>query len=42
MKHCIECGCLMPDKHIGDVCEVCQDERDGMVSDRVREEVDTS
>lgn len=26
MKHCIMCGCLMDDKHEGDICECCVDE----------------
>ena len=38
MRECIECGCLMDDDHDGDVCECCQDERGGTISDRVREE----
>ena len=38
MKRCIECGCLMDDDHDGDVCEVCLEERDGTVSDRVKAE----
>lgn len=38
MKRCLECGCLMPDDHDGDVCEVCLEERDGTVSDRMKAE----
>lgn len=38
MKNCIECGCLMSDNHIGDICEVCRDERGDTVSDRLRKE----
>lgn len=26
MKHCTECGCLMPDEHEEDICECCQDD----------------
>ena len=26
MKYCIECGCIMPDTHDGDICECCLDE----------------
>ena len=26
MKYCIECGCIMPDDHEGDICECCLDE----------------
>lgn len=26
MKRCKMCGCLMDDKHIGDVCECCLDD----------------
>lgn len=37
MKYCIECGCIMPDKHVGDICEVCLDERGDTISDRLRE-----
>ena len=35
MKHCKECGCLMPDAHEADVCEVCTEEMGGLVSDGV-------
>lgn len=27
MKHCIECGCNMPDNHESNICECCQDDR---------------
>ena len=36
MKHCIECGCLMPDSHESDVCEVCYEEMDGQRSEMTR------
>lgn len=36
MKHCKECGCLMPDTHELDVCEVCIEEMGGLKSDIVR------
>lgn len=36
MKYCKECGCIIPDDHESDTCEVCQDERDGTISDGVR------
>lgn len=26
MKYCIMCGCIMDDKHEGDVCECCLDD----------------
>lgn len=39
MKYCIECGCIMPDSHDGDMCEICQDERGGTLPDSLREEV---
>ena len=39
MKRCVECGCLMPDSHISDVCEVCTDEMDGLQSDKVKGEL---
>lgn len=26
MKRCVDCGCLMDDKHYGNICEVCVDE----------------
>lgn len=26
MKYCIECGCIMPDTHDGDICECCLDD----------------
>lgn len=38
MKYCIECGCIMPDNHIGDMCEVCQDERGDTIPDGLRKE----
>ena len=38
MKYCIECGCIMPDEHVGEICEVCLDERGDTISDRLREE----
>ena len=41
MKYCIECGCIMPDDHDGDMCECCLDERGGTLPDSLREE-DTS
>lgn len=36
MKYCIECGCIMPDDHDGDMCEVCIEERGGTVPDSLR------
>ena len=36
MKYCIECGCIMPDDHDGEMCEVCQAERGGTVPDCLR------
>ena len=39
MKYCIECGCIMPDTHGGDVCECCLDDRGDTISDRFRKEV---
>lgn len=38
MKYCIDCGCIMPDSHDGDMCEVCQDERGDMIPDGLRKE----
>lgn len=38
MKHCIECGCILPDDHDGEICEVCFEERDGTVADSCRED----
>lgn len=38
MKHCIECGCYIPDDHDGDMCEVCLEERDGTIPDSIKEE----
>lgn len=26
MRYCIECGCIMPDDHDGEICEVCIDD----------------
>ena len=26
MKHCNMCGCIMDDKHEGDICECCLDD----------------
>ena len=26
MKECIMCGCIMDDKHDGDICECCLDD----------------
>ena len=37
MKYCIECGCIMPDNHAGDVCECCLDDRGDTIPDRIRE-----
>ena len=34
-KRCILCGCIMGDKHDGDVCECCKDD----MEDREDEEV---
>ena len=28
MKYCKMCGCLLDDKHDGDICEVCIDDMD--------------
>ena len=39
MKYCKECGCIMDDRHDGDVCECCLDERGDTVSDGLGEEV---
>lgn len=41
MRRCIECGCIMPDYHDGDMCEICVEERGGTIPDYLREE-DTS
>ena len=36
MKVCIDCGCNMPDNHIGDVCECCLDDRGDTIPDGLR------
>ena len=38
MKNCIDCGCLMPDDHEGDVCECCRDGRGDTIPDVLRRE----
>lgn len=38
MKVCIDCGCLMPDDHDGDVCECCLDDRGDTIPDGLRRE----
>lgn len=38
MKVCIDCGCLMPDDHIGNVCECCLDDRGDTIPDGLRKE----
>lgn len=37
MKYCIECGCIMPDDHDGEMCEICQAERGGTLPDSALE-----
>ena len=39
MKRCIECGCIMPENHDGDMCEICVEERDGTIPDFLRKEL---
>lgn len=39
-KRCTECGCIMPDDHDGEICEVCLDERGDTVSDSIKKELD--
>lgn len=38
MKYCIDCGCIMPDDHIGNVCECCLDDRGDTTPDSLRRE----
>lgn len=38
MKNCIECGCIMPADHDGNICECCLDDRGDTISDSLREE----
>lgn len=38
MKYCIDCGCIMPDDHIGDMCECCRDDRGDTIPDGLRRE----
>lgn len=38
MKYCLDCGCLMPDDHEGDVCECCLDDRGDTLPDGLRTE----
>lgn len=39
MKYCIECDCIMPDDHDGDMCEICQDERGNTIPGSLRKEI---
>ena len=38
MKRCIDCGCIMPDDHIGAMCEICVEERGDTVPDYLKKE----
>lgn len=38
MKVCIDCGCNLPDNHIGDFCECCLDDRGDTIPDGLRRE----
>lgn len=38
MKVCIDCGCNLPDDHIGNICECCRDDRGDTIPDGLRSE----